>query len=420
MKRRVGSRNNAPAVLGKFALVILGLMVALGMAELLLRAYPDLVPGEVRVNPPVRRKNAHVDESFDVKLSDGDLFHWMQGALAPVPPAKDRVVAKVHMVTDADGFRNAAPASTTYGIVALGDSFTRATGVPSPWPQKLAETTGLEVFSLGDIGFGPQDELEVLRQYGLEKRPQWVIMAYFGGNDLYDAAAYEQANPFLLTRFVKFVLEQSVDALNKNGESKTPAAVASTYRYPITVAVNGTRLEMAFFSSYVSWLSASGDVIEESKNYQLVRETLLTVQGLSEDKGSRFLLVYAPSKAHVYLPYVDDDETLERIFANVPTIELDGAGYLQFAAQKATAELTFQHMDDQARLLAAFAADNGIDFLNLTPHFQEQAAAGAELYYAYDTHWNQDGHDLAAQAINDYIKSNPVMGSSNQSGTPVP
>jgi len=37
--------------------------------------------------------------------------------------------------------------------------------------------------------------------------------------------------------------------------------------------------------------------------------------------------------------------------------------------------------------------------LDLTPHFRAEAASGAELYYPFDTHWNQNGHNLAAQAI---------------------
>src|SRR4029450_3278359 len=123
------------------------------------RANPNLVPREVRVNPPVRRVQAFKDETYDVKLSDGDLYYWMQGTIAPLPPDKDKVVAHVHLTTDAHGFRNSLPEKGTYGIVALGDSFTRGSGAPTPWPQKLAEYTGIDVLNLGEVGFGPQEEL---------------------------------------------------------------------------------------------------------------------------------------------------------------------------------------------------------------------------------------------------------------------
>ncbi|MCI0731148.1 MAG: hypothetical protein L0332_31095 [Chloroflexi bacterium] len=129
---------------------------------------------------------------------------------------------------------------------------------------------------------------------------------------------------------------------------------------------------------------------------------------------ARFLLVYVPSKAHVYLPSLKDAETLARVFTDVPTLELDEAGFLQFTNQTATAELTRQHMDDQAHLLADFAAEHNMLYLDLTSTFQEEAGAGAELYYPFDTHWNQRGHDLAAQTMVQYIEDTLTLTSSKK------
>lgn len=404
MKEPLGIKRSLIPVLGNVALVMLGVGIALGLMELLLRTNPNWVPREVRVNPPVRRVQAFIDETYDVKLSNGDLYYWMRGTIVPLSPDKDKVVAHVHLTTDAHGFRNPLPEKATYGIVALGDSFTVARDVASPWPQKLAEYTGIDVLNLGEAGAGPQQELEVLRQYGLKKRPQWVMMTYFEGNDLYDAAAYEQANPFILTRFGRYILAQSIEAWHERRWGRTQAAVAPSYRYPITVTINDTDLEMAFFSSYVAWLSVSGEAIESSQNYRLVRETILKARDLSVAAGSRFLLVYLPTKEHIYLPYLNDAETLANVFADVPTLELDEAEFIQFANRKATPELVRQHMDDQAHLLSGFAAQHDINYLDLTPYFQEVAGTGTELYFPYDTHWNQNGHDLAAKIIAGYIQ----------------
>jgi hypothetical protein len=268
---------------------MMGLGLAFGMMELLLRANPNWVPREVRVNPPVRRVPAFLDETYDIKLSDGDLFHWMQGAIMPLSPDSDEVMAQVHLTTDAHGFRNTLPEKEMYDIVALGDSFTRASGVAAPWPEKLAEWTGNDALNLGEAGAGPQEELEILRQYGLKKRPQWVIMAYFEGNDLYDAAAYEQANPFILTRLGRHLLVQSMEAWRERRSGGAQAALAPRYRYPIRVTINDFELEMAFFSSYVSWLSVSRQAIASSQNFRLVGETVLQVRELSEAAGARFI-----------------------------------------------------------------------------------------------------------------------------------
>ena len=262
-----------------------------------MRAFPNWVPSEVRVNPPARRVKAFIDETYDLRQSDGDLYYYMRGNIVPLSPDQDHVIAHVHMITDAHGFRNSPPEKATYDIVALGNSFTRASGVATPWPQKLAEHTGSDVLNLGEVGFGPQDELMVLRQYGLKKQPQWVILAYFEGNDLYDAASYEQANPFIVFRFGKYMLGQGLEAWQerRSGSSSSAAAVPN-YRYPITITINHKDLEMAFFSSYISWLSLSREEIEASQNYRLVRETILQMQEFSEAAGANFLFVYVPSQ----------------------------------------------------------------------------------------------------------------------------
>jgi hypothetical protein len=404
MKEQHRKKRAFVPVLGNVVLVLLGLAIALGLVEMLMRAFPNWVPPEVRVNPPARRVKAFIDETYDLRQSDGDLYHYMRGNIVPFSPDQDQVVAHVHMITDAHGFRNSPPEKATYGIVALGDSFTRASGVASPWPQKLAEYTESDVLNLGDVGFGPQDELKVLRQYGLKKQPQWVIMAYFEGNDLYDAASYEQANPFILLRLGRYILGRGVEAWQERRSGGAQAAVIPTYRYPITITINHKELEMVFFSSYISWLSLSREAIAASQNYRLVRETILQVQELSEAAGAQFLLVYVPSKSHVYLPYLNDPETAARVFIDVPVIELDDTGFLQFRNKTATPELVRQHMDDQAILLADFAAEQHVSFLDLTSTFQKEAGAGVELYYPFDTHWNQLGHNLAAETINEYIK----------------
>jgi hypothetical protein len=404
MKEQRETKRAFVPLLGNVILILLGLVIALGLAEMLMRAFPNSVPLEVRVNPPARRIKALVDDTYDLKLSDGDLWHYMQGNITPLSPEQDHVIAHVHMITDKNGFRNSPPEKATYGIVALGDSFTRGTGVATPWPQKLAEDKGSDVLNLGDVGFGPQDELKVLQQYGLKKQPQLVILAYFEGNDLYDAASYDQAVPLILLRFGKYIFNRSIQAWHEKRPDTASAAAISNDRYPISITINHKDLKMVFFSSYISWLSLSREAIEASQNYRLVGKSLLQMQKLSESAGANFLLVYVPSKSHVYLPYVHDPEIISQVFSDVPKLELDNAGWIQFTDKTTTPELTRQHMDDQAHLLADFAAENDIRFLDLTPIFQEEAGQGAELYYPFDTHWNQLGQDLAAESIRKYIE----------------
>jgi hypothetical protein len=403
MKKSRSIQRSLASILGNFALVILGVGIALVLTELFLRRFPNWVPREIRVDPPVRRVQADVDETYDLRASDGDLFTLDKEAIAPLSPEKDEVLAHVHMTTDENGFRNLLPEHATYGIVALGDSFTRGTGVATAWPQKLAQSAGIAVLNLGDVGIGPQQEQLILQKFGLEKRPKWVVLAYFEGNDLYDAAAYDLATPFIVSRLGKYLLTQGEEAWRASGMGNGHAAMAPRYHYPITIRVNDINLTIAFFPGYIAWLSVSREAIKSSNNYRLATEAILKMRELTEAEGARFLFVYVPSKEHIYLPFLNDAEALADVFSDVPKLELDDAENLQFTNHTATPELTWQLMDDQEQLLTDFAAEKNIAFLDLTPDFKEEAGTGAELYYPFDTHWNQNGNNLAAQTIAKYV-----------------
>ena len=93
----------------------------------------------------------------------------------------------------------------------------------------------------------------------------------------------------------------------------------------------------------------------------------------------------------------------DKVVAHVH-ITTDANGFRNIPPEKATPEFARQHMDHQADLLADFAAKHNINYLDLTPYFRAEAGTSAELYYWFDTHWNQLGHDLAAETINEYIK----------------
>src|SRR5688500_1735472 len=109
MKEQHGKKGTSVLVLGNVVLAVLGLTIALGSVEMLMRAFPNLVPLEVRVNPPARRVKAFVDETYDLRQSDSDLFHYMREAIVPLSPDQDQVIAHIHMTTDANGFRNSPP-----------------------------------------------------------------------------------------------------------------------------------------------------------------------------------------------------------------------------------------------------------------------------------------------------------------------
>ena len=121
---------------------------------------------------------------------------WEQGDIVRMgflPPGLVRHAAyRFPFVTDADGFRNSEPESATV-VAALGDSFTDGMTLPAEltWPSRLARLLGVSVRNYGTAGFGPGQELLVLKEYVVARRARRVVVGFFAGNDLVDAERFE-------------------------------------------------------------------------------------------------------------------------------------------------------------------------------------------------------------------------------------
>src|SRR5690606_15968960 len=79
-------------------------------------------------------------------------------------------------------------------IVVIGDSYMEGYFTPAEQliTTRLSERQGKSVANLGHSGYGPQQELTVLRRYGFPLAPKTVIWAFFEGNDVSDAESYEE------------------------------------------------------------------------------------------------------------------------------------------------------------------------------------------------------------------------------------
>jgi GDSL-like Lipase/Acylhydrolase. len=81
-----------------------------------------------------------------------------------------------------------------FRIVVLGDSMTESVKVPfeRTFPQVLEKKLNsgsdkrVEVINLGIEGFSTAQEYLTLKHYGLKYQPDFVILAFFTGNDVWD------------------------------------------------------------------------------------------------------------------------------------------------------------------------------------------------------------------------------------------
>ena len=81
--------------------------------------------------------------------------------------------------------------------------------------------------------------------------------------------------------------------------------------------------------------------------------------------------------------------------------------------KKAVRELvldeTLYDMEGPNRRLSAFCRENGIPLLDLLPVFKNEAETSLPLYFKRNPHWTQEGHRVAARALERFIDGRMEM-----------
>jgi hypothetical protein len=334
-------------------------------------------------------------------------------------------------VTDADGFRNPESDSTPIEVAALGDSFTDGMTLPAEltWPARLARLLGVSVRNYGTAGFGPGQELRVLREYVQARHPRRVVVGFFAGNDLVDAERFESfqrdggAFPSLgrgwkfkpvIARFDWFYLaslyqgafglladreREPVDRWPSpgvegySGEDPTapPAARPGFDRGLFTVPVAGRVLRFAFLPPYLNRLTLSRQQLAASRGWELTRRSYREMQRLVRAQGGELVVLFIPSKSQVYLPLLE---------ASFPGAELQRALRLCLGGPPPPGlEFMMRNRLALNDLMREFCAEEGITFLDLTAELQSTLSAGHNVYFPDDSHWNAVGHETAAAAL---------------------
>lgn len=318
--------------------------------------------------------------------------------------------------TDEKGFPNDEyKERDRYDIVIAGDSFTIRTA-PKTWIESLGDLTGQSILTLGAPSWGPLNETEAIKQYGLDKQPKWVVLMYFEGNDLFNTEQYleRQASGMSWKEYdfshstlgdqliTPHLLEY---ALKKVLPSTEPPPLE--YRYPVTASTEAGLIPMVLKDFHLLPMSADYDTMAKSDEFAAIKHSLVGMKQQVEAQGGRFLLVYVPSKEHVYWSRIWDPTDVNHILERSVTVKLsDGDhGHFEWDPKYLSYDTFNANHNAQERLLTDFAQNNGIEFLNLTPTFWEQGIKRGELYQYADPHWNQAGNDLAAQTIAAYIKT---------------
>jgi hypothetical protein len=358
-------------------LVALGVGFAGALVALVLALFPQLRPGTI---------------VFSVKMGD-IFFHTPEWVRVPENP--DEVLSIHQIAWDADGFRIPARRAETYPILAVGDSFTEAANVARPWPDALAEASGQPVRNLGFRGYGPVEQARILELYGAASGASTVVVGYFEGNDLSDAINADPANIRLPSEAASFeIIPTDLDAITERDE-----------RYPMQVELDGARHDIAFLEGYLWWLNGETRAYARSRNLEIVAASWRQMREAMGD-GVCLVIAYFPGSPHIYVPYLAP-EYYDSVMRDAQRTIAGDDRVLRQRPQPTEYAAYIARLGNQRDAVAERAAELDLPFIDLTPVLKAAAERGEMVYYTYDTHWNQRGHDLVGQAIADYLNTDP-------------
>ncbi len=302
-----------------------------------------------------------------------------------------------------------------YDMVIAGDSFT-IRAAPKTWIESLRDLTGMSILTLGAPSWGPLNETEAIKEYGLDKKPKWVALMYFEGNDLFNTEEYLDRRATGLSwkeydfshaaLWDQLIMPHLIEYLWKK-ITGDPGAPPPHYRYPITASTEAGPIQTVLKDFHLLPMSADYETLAKSDEFAAIKQSLVELKQQAEAQGIRFLLVYVPSKEHVYWSRIWDPKDVNNILERSVTVKLSEGDHGHFVWEPTYLSYdTFnKNHNAQELLLTDFARENDIEFLNLTPTFWQEGIQHGELYNYADPHWNQAGNDLAAQTIAEYIKT---------------
>jgi hypothetical protein len=352
-------RSRKLSLAKRLAFSLLGILVALALAE-----------GLLRLLSPVQLGFEYADGKFS----------------APVEFTIDRTANRL-------GFHDVEPVPIRLQakrILLLGDSYVHACSVPIPSTvgRRLehhlqnSSAGSHQVIACGRSGWGQREQLTVLQRLGPTLRPGLVVTLFVPFNDVSDnwpelrAKARAQLSTLMRAR---------------PGWLALPADEAPCFY------LRASRLNQ-LISHRLALLSASKDkehIPLEYSVYSLepdaiwtdawaaTEDLILRTRDICKDLGAGYVLVSA-STPHGVWGAKEGLEQLARVYPAMRDLEWD--------------------LDRPNARLAKLCRQHGIPFLSLEPRFREETVEeGRRLHWKYDGHWNVEGNDLAGKLTADFI-----------------
>ena len=316
-------------------------------------------------------------------------------------------------------------------ISGLGDSFTFGCSVDYEYAyltqlEKKLNNNGnkVEIIKAGVGGYGTDNEYYYLVNYGLKYRPDIVLVGFFAGNDVRDTmlgfhkcnmdnGTTKWSDAFLYKyTTANGVIEWNETILRshgviKNTEKKEKNEAFSVFKSTIlTLFPHSTRFfygKYKIIKSNFFGLGEGSQITKSQTNLTILNyktfykkeysddvergwnetfDFLMRMKNLTEAKNSTLVVVIIPVREQVH----KEDWKLRKMEYGLNEKDFD--------------------LEKPQKKLIDFCEGNNISYIDLLPKFKEKAMNGVRLYYKSDVHWNEKGHELAADIIAESLLKN--------------
>ncbi len=320
-------------------------------------------PELLHIHPPHshfsgQSRGGAITTGFRIPQSDMDFYQW-------------------NVQYDHNGFRNPIDLESA-DIIIIGDSFVEGLTVPDGQliTSILGHLQSQVVANLGQYGYGPLEELPVLKRYGLPLRPRTVVWMFFEGNDLKDVIHYHRATtpPQQRPSFWRAFWGRSFarNALAQIYVQFKRALKPGGAKCSAVIQIPGGRRTVYFLYSPEPLSGQDLAAIGETTR------TIASAQQLSAAQGARLVFVFIPTKFRVY------------------------RSFCQFPKGSECPNWVLNDLPDRLEH-AVKSISPEIGYLNLTPDLMNAVQKGVMPYYPDDDHWSPEGNKVAAEAIHRYL-----------------
>jgi hypothetical protein len=406
--------------------LIFSLLLALMATEVGLRVFFDRLPAPVLLyahrtlkdgRPAVWERLREYVPYLNLRQEDPDTGWTFKPDMRSHGTNEDG--QEYDLTTNSRGFFSPSePASSVQQLIMLGDSFLSTFYVPQPIAWVIQRQLQTPVVTFAVHGWGPENYRAAYEKFAAGRNHSKVLVFTFM-NDVSDVAnwaAWKNAESpgmsyltwiqrsftdaegvntgnswldahSLLWNVGKLVLRRRAASSPMPAPGVAPVERADSARLERFTSSDGGEFTLQFTRGFPFMVSDPDAFVPGGSYYpymQAYLESLERLKAAIASRGAQMALVWVPSKERVYIPQLPPDR--RRAYVTNTSGDINGV----------------------EPIMAAYAAQSGIAFFDLTPELSRLAKVGEKLYFTVDGHLNAAGNEVAGRRAADFVRSLPA------------